>query len=658
MLRCRHPSHLNEVALKATGLNNHELNKDRLPVVRYLLIGVLLIAVLKIALATVLDLYSDEIFYWQASTRPALAYSDLPFMAALLSGLGTALFGNSALAVRTIFLLLGTSIPLLIYWVASPLMPRRQAQEAAALSLCLPLGAFLGLLAVPDVPLLFFGLLLIGSLERATRLDSIPFWIATGLAAALGVSTHYRFALYILAGLIFLVSFRDQHRHWKRPGLWLALILLLPGLYPALMFNLNNQFSGIDYHLLERHPWEFQAEGLLHPFKQALLVTPLLYGALLYTLFTLLRKARRGDSRHGLFGIFALVNLGVYLVLAPWADNTRTSIHWPLSGYLPLLIFLPEALREIHQEISARIGLQRASRIISITIALGFTGSVVALLGVGSQSMHEQLSPILGKGVLSNKMAGWRELSQHVNALLGREAEGKGLVVVTDNYYTGAQIELGLEATQSVYNIDTDKAIRDGRAVQYELWGNNATGLAHEAGKNALFISEDSTLTMPDKIATLERACSQFAHLEFMEQLLLFEGEKSFSFYRGQQIGGSPNSPCPLPTLGWLDLPLPEQEVSDTLVISGWVINEGLGVRRVEVLINDQVVGTANYGIPRTDVVEAMSVKTDPNAPNLGFDGNLALHSIPEGNAELTIRVTGNSGEIQTFGVRQITIQR
>ena len=657
MIRCRHPSHLSDAALKATGLNNHAPKKVDLPVGRYLIAGLLLIAALKIALATVLDLYSDEIFYWQASTRPALAYSDLPFMAALLSGLGTALFGNSAFAVRTFFLLLGTSIPLLIYWVATPLMPRRQAQEAAALSLCLPLGAFLGLLAVPDVPLLFFGLLLIGSLERATRLDSILYWGAAGLAAALGVSTHYRFALYILAGLIFLLAFRDQHRHWKSPGLWLAFMLLLPGLYPALMFNLNNQLSGIDYHLLERHPWEFQAEGLLHPLKQALLVTPLLYGALLYTLVMLLQKARSGDSRHGLFAVFASVNLGVYLVLAPWADNTRTSIHWPLSGYLPLLIFLPEALREIHQKFTARMGAQRADRVIIFTIALGFTGSVVALLGVGSQSLQEQLRPLLGKGVLSNKMAGWRELNEHVNALLAREAGGNELVIVTDNYYTGAQIELGLETQHPVYNIDSDKAIRDGRAVQYELWGKNATGLAAQTGKNALFISEDSTLTMPDKIATVARACGQFAHLEFIEQLVLFEGEKSFSFYRGQQIGGAPTGPCPLPALGWLDLPQPEQEVSDTLMVSGWVINEGLGVRSVDVLVNDRIVGRAAYGIPRADVVEAMQVKTDPNAPNVGFDGTLVLTSIPEGNAELAIRVTGNSGEIQTFGVRQIEIR-
>ncbi|MES3008358.1 MAG: glycosyltransferase family 39 protein [Pseudomonadota bacterium] len=636
----------------------HTLKENPLPIGRYLLIGFLLIAGLKIVLAAALDLYSDEIFYWQASTRPALAYSDLPFMAALLSGLGTTLFGNSAFAVRTFFLLLGTSIPLLIYWVASPLMPRRQAQEAAALSLCLPLGAFLGLLAVPDVPLLFLGLLLIGSLERATRLNSITYWLATGAVAALGVSTHYRFALYILAGFIFLVSFKDLHRHWKSPGLWLAFGLLLLGLYPTLAFNLNNQLSGIDYHLLERHPWEFQAEGLLHPFKQALLVTPLLYAALLYTLFVLLQKARQGDSRHGLFAVFALVNLGVYLVLAPWADSTRTSIHWPLSGYLPLLVFLPETLREFHQRLSSKFGIRQASRLITVTVALGFMGSVVALLGVGSQSLQEQLRPLLGKGVLSNKMAGWRELNDHVNTLLERQTSSNDWVLITDNYYTGAQLELGLDAMLPIYNIDTDKAVRDGRAVQYELWGNNATGLIRETGRNALFISEDSTLTVPDKIATLARACSQLARLEFIEQLTLFDGEKIFSFYKGEQIGGSATGPCPLPTLGWLDQPQPGQEITGTLELSGWAINEGLGVRGIEVLINDQVIGTANYGIPRADVVDAMGVKADPNAPNLGFNGSLPLDSVAEGEARLTLRVVGNSGEVQVFGARNITVTR
>ena len=51
--------------------------------VRLLSAGVVLLLALKLVLALQLDLYSDEIYYWLASTRPALAYSDLPFMTQL-----------------------------------------------------------------------------------------------------------------------------------------------------------------------------------------------------------------------------------------------------------------------------------------------------------------------------------------------------------------------------------------------------------------------------------------------------------------------------------------------------------------------------------------------------------------------------------------------
>ena len=137
------------------------------PVKRLFVIGFGLILIIKLVLASALDLYSDEIFYWLASTRPALAYSDLPFMTSQLVGLGTTFGGNNAFAVRICFLLLGSSLPFLVYWVARPLTNQQQALESAALTLCLPLAGFLGLLAVPDVPLLFFGILALGNFERA-----------------------------------------------------------------------------------------------------------------------------------------------------------------------------------------------------------------------------------------------------------------------------------------------------------------------------------------------------------------------------------------------------------------------------------------------------------------------------------------------------------
>ena len=129
------------------------------PVLKLAVIGFALVLGLKLHLGSVLDLYSDEVFYWLASENPAIAYSDLPFMTALLVGIGSNLDPGNAFTVRLPFLILGSCIPFLVYWVALPVTDRQQAFESAALSLCLPLGGFLGLLAVPDVPLLFLGML-------------------------------------------------------------------------------------------------------------------------------------------------------------------------------------------------------------------------------------------------------------------------------------------------------------------------------------------------------------------------------------------------------------------------------------------------------------------------------------------------------------------
>ncbi len=623
---------------------------------RAITLGFVSLLVLKTVFAVALDLYSDEIFYWQASTFPAIAYSDLPFIAALLAGIGSAFFGNEAWAVRSLFLVMGTAIPLLVYWVACPHVPKRQAIEAAGLTLCLPLGGFLGVLAVPDVPLLFFGLLFLGSLDRATRDKGTRYWIAAGIAAALGVSTHYRFVLSLLAAFACLVGFPQWHRFWRTPGLWCAAALLLLGLYPALSFNLTHDLSGVDYHLLERHPWEFQAEGLLHSLKQAMLVTPLLYIALWACLFSLLAAARRGDMTRGLFGGFALCHLAVYLLLAPWTDNTRTSIHWPLSGYLPLLVFLPETLRSLGQWLlTARVRI-RPQRLLTTLIGMGYIGSLVAVIGVGAQAFQDVLGPHLSYRIFSNKMAGWRDFNQTLGSVLSQEHAGPTDIVVTDNYYTAAQVAFGHPDLAPIYTLDADKSIRDGRAVQYALWQLDASALQQLPSPSGFYVTEDSTLTVPDKIAALIRACNVFDTLRLVHQITLLGGEKRFSVYRGDASTDDSRGVCPLPSLGWIDGPDDNALVGDSLQISGWVINEGMGVSHLEILLDGASLGRARYGLPRPDVVTAMNVQTDPNAPALGFDFSYPTTGLAKGRHSLSVRVTGISGEVQEFGQRRIVL--
>ena len=81
------------------------------------------------------------------------------------------------------------------------------------------------------------------------------------------------------------------------------------------------------------------------PPIQFLLVTPVLFVLLLATLREAWRR-RRDDDRQpwGLIAGVAMVSVLGYFVLGFFVDDTRVSFHWPLSGWLVLVIAAPVVL--------------------------------------------------------------------------------------------------------------------------------------------------------------------------------------------------------------------------------------------------------------------------------------------------------------------------
>lgn len=624
---------------------------------RALLTAVLVCLSIKLILASKLDLYSDEIFYWLASTKPALAYSDLPFITALLAGLGSSLYDSSSLAVRLPFLLLGSTIPLLVYWIAKPITNSRKALESAVLSLCLPLGGFLGLLAVPDVPLLVFGLAAVGLFERALRQNQTWHWLLLGFMVALGFSTHYRFVLYPASAILFLCIAPTQRKQFTNPRFWLAVCIGAIGLIPIIWFNVNTQLASASFYFVDRHPWEFQATGLLHIFKQAGLVTPPLYFVFILTLLRLLTLSKKGE-RYPLFMLcFSSTHLLVYLVFAPWTDANSTSIHWPLSGYFPLLVFVPDTFRALFDWLRLRWSESIARRALLIIPILGFTGTLGAFIGIGSQAYQTLIRPIIGPNILSNKMAGWSEFAAHTNTLLN-DFDSQP-IIITDNYYTMAQVEFA-NLSDTVFTLDTDKAVRDGRMTQLQLWKKTADSIPDTVTRDLLFISEDSTLNVIEKEQVIGAMCHQSRYLNHIDNLTLFGGDKRFSFYSGrlQPIQVEPISPCPYPARAWIDQPQAGELVSGIAVVSGWAFNQDIGIENIEVLIDGEKVSQARYGDIRGDVSELLPepTRTDPNTPALGFNATFDSTLLSNEKHWLELQLTNHNGTVSHYGRRLIIV--
>ena len=628
---------------------------------KLLLCAILSLTIVKIFLSLQLGLYSDEVFYWQASLFPAIAYSDLPFMTALLAGAGSSLNPGEPLFVRIAFILLSASIPLLIYWLARPITNKQQAIESAFLSLCLPLLGFLGLLAVPDVPLIFFGILSIGFFERAVRTNLIRFWLATSIFVALGLSTHYRFFLYPVSAILFLSFFKPAQRQWRNPRLWLCMITASVGLVPILWFNFSNDFESAAFYFIDRHPWEFDSTGLLHVYEQAMVSTPPMYLLFLTTVYLMIGKIRALFLPAALLLSFSLTNLIIYSVSAPWSDSNSTTIHWPLSGYVPLLVFLPESLRFIYKWVNNKTNDSVAKILVSIIPAIGLCGTFAALIGIGSQAFLAPLQKVLGNEILSTKMAGWRQFTEHTRQIISTTSLDPHPIIVTDNYYTGAQLEFaGVQA--EVYTLDKSKAVRDGRILQYRIWNKHEDGLIQHTQKPALFITEDSSLTTPEKHEIIQEMCQYSDELKFVDELNLFNRAKTFSYYSTSRLldpgtqARRENSPCPFPPRAWIDSPDAKENLSGKVIIRGWAYNEDLGINSVRIMLNKRFITEAIYGIERSDVVAAMDVQNDPHMPNLGFEVEIDTVDFKNGNYWLELVLVNGEGNTSQYGKRSIAI--
>jgi hypothetical protein len=485
----------------------------------------------KMLLIGKVELFQDEVFYWQESRRLDIAYSDMPFMTAWLIHLGTGLLGNTTAGVRLVYLVLGSAVPLLMYWLARPVVDRDNAFYAAGLCLVLPLLGSMGAIAAPDVALIVFNLLALGWFERATRTGSLHYWLLTGLGMALAFATHYRFLPFVAAGAFYLL-FTENGRG-----------CLLIGLLPLLYFNLGHDNIAINYHFVERHPWEFKPRGLLFTLEQALLVTPLLFGFLIVTFTRLYRSASEGNDRAMLFVTFAATQAGVYFILSPFMDQSRVSFHWPLSGYLPLLMYMPGLLQSFVSAGSSSPG-KRAGRKILVTATLGlaFCASATLLVAHVLQGYYHTLHPQLGRGFIAanSNFAGWHAMAKKVETLLdSKPLPSRPDMLVGDNYVVASQLEFYLGDDFDTFTLDRDKPLKDGRALQLRLWDMDHEGMRKRVGENALavlLVVERGKYSKRKHRAAIERLCSMFSEASKLDQLSLWDGIKAYEFYYGSGI--------------------------------------------------------------------------------------------------------------------------
>jgi beta-N-acetylglucosaminidase len=101
------------------------------------------------------------------------------------------------------------------------------------------------------------------------------------------------------------------------------------------------------------------------------------------------------------------------------------------------------------------------------------------------------------------------------------------------------------------------------------------------------------------------------------------------------------------PAKGFIDFPTNGLTVKGDTIVSGWFLDMS-GVAKIEVLVDGKSFGTAQYGLPRTDVAK---VYPDYQNPNSGYKFPLSTKSLTNGQHTITVRETGNNGSTSSESV-------
>ena len=595
----------------------------------------LVLLIVKLSLATSMSLFGDEAFYWLESTHPAIAYSDLPPITAWLIGLGVGVFGNSYLAVRSVFMLLGLALPLAIYFLAREFVGRGESLAAALFSLCLPLVAIQGLLALPDVPLNLLSVLLLIAALKANRSQGSAWWLVFGVVAALGLATHLRMLMPLAAiGGFLLFSGRRQ---LCGPGPWMAVGIALFGLLPTLLFNLNNDFVSLRFQLADRHPWSFQAEGLWQPVLQALVTTPLVYALLIAAAFKLCRRARQTGGAWALLAWAGLFPPLAYFIVGLFTDQVRVSFHWPLVGYLPLCVLAPEVLGRLLRGPGRRLPSRWAWWTAASAPGLGFLAGLGLMLYL-SIAVHSQDFRASNRRAYPDNLLGWSEAADVVRELTAGQQYGSTLLA--DNFMLAAELSFELGG-KPVYSLAHALNVKHGRAPQLAIWELDENTWLQAGAVDTLLVMEVSAVKAKNLTAWLHRSCTLMGGWQLEKQLQLHAGRKRFLFFRQQQ---QDPGYCDFPAVSYVDEPDADAVLSGEFLISGWAFEDNDGVATVQVQIDGVDAGEAKYGLMRPGVGRYFPQSTDPQHPAVGFSMKLDSRSYSNGWHQLRIVVQAKDG--------------
>lgn len=293
-------------------------------------------ALLALVQACFTELMDDEAYYWVYSSHLNWGYFDHPPMIALLIKAGYSLFHNE----------LGVRLAMVVLNVGTLVLTDKLISDKNNIVFYLILagmGAMQlgGILAVPDIPLIFFAALYFYIYRRFLTAQSWTNTLLLGLSMALMFYSKYHGVL-----LVFFTVLSNLHL-LKLPRFWTAVIITTGLFFPHLYWQYTHDFPSVQYHLFERNAKAYHYSFTLDYLAgQLLLFGPLVGWLLLYYAFKVpVKDSFERALKFSLVGVLAFFTLSTF--------KGRVEANWTVMIFTPLVVLAHQGI--VRQGYSAKV---------------------------------------------------------------------------------------------------------------------------------------------------------------------------------------------------------------------------------------------------------------------------------------------------------------
>ena len=286
---------------------------------------------MRVIYAGVIDLRTDEAYYWTWSKENVLSFLDHPPMIAWFIRFGTAIFGDTNLGVRFAGILAMLVTQLLLADIV-----RRVTHDVRAivLAVLMPEAAlYYGLLMAkvsPDVAMIPFAVAMVWALVRLHESDDARWWLAAGLFAGLALLSKFTAVMLLPAVVAFMLVPKWRGRWLTSPYPWVAALIAVIVFSPVLIWNAQHDWASFRFQLVRAtatHELSFRTVGDFIGLQFGLVGFVLLPVVLSGVALTAWRGYRRGDPVAILLSTAVIVPFGYFF----WKSlSLRVGDTWPM----------------------------------------------------------------------------------------------------------------------------------------------------------------------------------------------------------------------------------------------------------------------------------------------------------------------------------------